>query len=109
MVEMHNRRFVQNAKFSAFLVYLPKNERDAIRELFQYYLSSVERFMMLLENTIVSKDTTANSTEKGGAVTSGFSASSKILMDQINENYKEVHMLLQHYLRRIQSESASYM
>jgi hypothetical protein len=52
MLEMHNRRFIQNAKFVAYLSYFPENERQAVRESFQIYLSSVQAFMMLLDNKV---------------------------------------------------------
>jgi hypothetical protein len=109
MLEMHNRRFIQNAKFVAYLSYFPENERQAVRESFQIYLSSVQAFMMLLDNKVgLSKNLPQPilSEEKN---TQNSAQAIESLMEEIDNNYERVFGIMRSYLRKLENESTSYM
>lgn len=109
MVEMHNRRFVQNAKFAAFLSYFPEKVREAVRESFQQYLSSTQALMMLLDNKVALRQETSQSSAVRKSSTSDFDTALQSLMKEINKNYEEVFRIIRRYLGRLEDESIRYM
>lgn len=109
MLEMHNRRFIQNAKFVAYLSYFPENERQAVRESFQIYLSSVQAFMMLLDNRVGLRKNSPQSLSSGGKNTQISDKALESLMEEIDNNYERVFGIMRSYLRKLENESTSYM
>jgi hypothetical protein len=109
IIEMNNRRFLENAKFVASLSYFAENERAAILEAFNEYLSSVHAFISLLDNRVGSRKRMSRATVAEATGTAGFDTALRSLMDEIGENYQYVFSIMQRYLGRLEDESIRYM
>lgn len=107
IADMQYRRYLQNAKFVMSLVYFPEREREAIRQSFNIYLSSVEAFMSLLNSTVSSMEN--KSPEFNEKQKNTFKQRAGILSKDINDNYDEVVRILKRYLGSIEHESEKYM
>lgn len=102
MMEMQNRRFLQNAKFVSYLSYFSDKEQKKINYLFDKYLDSVQTFMTLLDRRIVSGDEIPKYSN-----TNGDKIDSQI--KKINEDYEEVMRIMQSYLKELENESERFM
>lgn len=109
MLEMHNRRFKQNAKFVSLLSYFPEDERWVIRKSFQRYLSSVQASMMLLENTVAEKYNEEIHIPVVDNYSNNFYKQSQSLTEKINLNYEEILDFIRSYLGELENEGEHYM
>jgi hypothetical protein len=106
MIEMHNRRFFQNAKLFSYLSYFTEKQQKVINFYFEKYLSSVQAYMALLDTMIISGDEMSMNA-KGEKI--DFGKKINLLIKQINEDYDEIMSIMQLYLKELEDESEQFM
>lgn len=101
LVEMHNRRFQQNAKFSSALALLPLNDREAAGANFNRYLSVTQQLMNLLLPETASDHVRSPSPDKKAETTES-------LMEDANVSYEKTLGGLNDCLRRLELEGERF-
>jgi hypothetical protein len=113
-IEMQNRRFQQNAKFAAFLIYFPEQERGNLRESYNDYLTSVQTYMGQLERVVQiryaltqspAKERQAELTTEYGELTQKIDSS----LGVINQKYDTVLQIMKQQIGGKEDETESYM
>ncbi len=106
IVEMHNRRFIQNASFISSISFFPSNERRTVQVAFEAYLSTVETLVNLLNNR--EKDIISELAKDTEDINAYSSQVINIAVD-INESYEAVSKLINAYLDKLEVQSERYM
>jgi hypothetical protein len=112
-LDMQNRRFQQNARFAAFLIYFPENGRGNLRETYNDYLGAVQDYMGNLEKLVQVRSGLVDSKI---ADKSGLQREFQQLQDKIdsglvliNQKYEEVLQMMKQQIGGKEDESESYM
>lgn len=106
IVEMHNRRFQQNAKFVGALGLIEENDREVIQQSFNEYLSSVQQLVSVFEAIAETKmkyrtDSNANNEVK-------FQKAQDSLSKDVDKYYEQTLGMLKNYLHRLEVQSEKY-
>jgi hypothetical protein len=105
-LEMHNRRFQQNARFVGTLGLIDEKDREVIQNLFNDYLSSVQQLVTTLEMIAGAqirsrKDADSNNIEK-------LKKAEGSLSKDVDTFYERTLKMLTMYLHRLEVQSENY-
>ncbi len=113
-IEMQNRRFQQNAKFAAYLIYFPEKDRGGLRETYNDYLTSVQTYMGQLERMVQLRyelsqspksEALAELQKEFGELTQKVDGS----LGVINQKYDSVLQIMKQQIGGKEDETESYM
>jgi hypothetical protein len=113
-IEMQNRRFQQNAKFAAFLIYFPEKDRGNLRETYNDYLTTVQTYMGQLERLVQVRYNLTSSPkpdEKEQLLSEFQDLTAKIdsSLEVLNQKYEEVLRIMKEEIGGKEDESEGYM
>lgn len=105
-VEMHNRRFRQNATFVGMLGLIEEKDRDVIQESFNEYLSSVQQLFSVFEaiaETRMRYRTGINANDEAK-----LQKAQDSLSKDVDKRYEQTLGMLKNYLHRLEVQSEKY-
>lgn len=105
-VEMHNRRFRQNATFVGALGLIEEKDRDVIQDSFNEYLSSVQQLLSVCE--AIAETRMRYRTGRNADDEAKLQKAQDSLSKDADKRYEQTLGMLKNYLHRLEVQSEKY-
>lgn len=113
-LELQSKRFQQNAKFAALLIYFPDKQKGNLRQTYNNYLTDVQTYMGRLKTAVeirsdLLKKPPDSSAQELRSQFQQIQAELDGAIQKLNQEYEEVLQLMKQLIGESEDVSESYM